>query len=258
MKKLWNLLSRLNIVVKVILIALPVFLSIGFVEKKYEEKDCRRIVIKVENTFGNYFIEEKDIMNIVTDRGNRILVGVPLRDIDLKAIEKEVRELKFVKDTQVYKDLKGNIVVNVEQQKPIARIVRKDAPDAYISESGKILPTSSKYSARTIIIRGQYANKLIEEGLNSKNKGEQLLEMLKFIEKDKYWKAQIAEIEYDAKGNMTLLPQVGKQEFIFGGPEDYETKFNKINIFYDKIRPLKGWNHYDRVNLKYRNQIICE
>lgn len=258
MKKFWNLISRLNIVVKIVLIMIPLFASIGFVEKKYDEKDCRRIVIKIENTLGNYFIEEKDVLNVVTDRGNRNIVGMPLKNIDLKSMEKDVRELKFVKETQVYKDLKGNLIINVEQQRPIARIIRNNAPDAYISDSGKILPTSNKYSARTIILRGQHANKLIDEGLNSKNKGNVLLEMLKFIDKDKYWKAQIAEIEFDSKGNMVLYPQVGKQEFLFGTPDDYETKFKKINIFYDKIRPLKGWNHYHRVNLKYKNQIICE
>jgi cell division protein FtsQ len=258
MKWLRKLISRVNILVKIVLISLPVFASIALVEKKQDEKDCRRVVIKIENTLGNYFIEENDVLDIVTDKGQRILVGTPLKTIDMKAIEKDVNELKFVKNTQVYKDLKGTLIVGVEQQRPIARVVRSHAPDAYISEDGKFLPTSNKYSARTLIIRGLYANKLIEEGLTFRNKGNKLLEMLRFIDQDKYWKAQIAEIEFDAKGNMLLYPQVGKQEFVFGGPDDYESKFKKINIFYDKIRPLKGWNYYGRVNLKYKNQIVCE
>jgi cell division protein FtsQ len=258
MKWFRKLISRINIFVRIILISLPVFASIALVEKKQDEKDCRRIVIKVENTLGNYFIEENDVLEMVTDKGHRILVGMPLKTINMKAIEKDVNELKFVKNTQVYKDLKGNLIVSVEQQRPIARVVRNNAPDAYISEDGKLLPTSNKYSARTLVLRGLFANRLIEEGLISRNKGDKLLEMLRFIDRDKYWKAQIAEIEFDAKGNMTLYPQVGKQEFVFGGPDDYETKFKKINIFYEKIRPLKGWNYYDRVNLKYKNQIVCE
>lgn len=258
MKKLKNLLSRINKGFIAVLLAVPLFASIGFVEKKFDEKDCRRVIVKVENTLGNYFIEEKDIMRLVTGNGERVIIGTPLTGIDLKAIEKDVKEHRFVKDAQVYKDLKGNLVVNVEQQRPIARIARSGAPDAYISENGGILPTSPKYSARTMILRGPYLNRLMSEGLTEKNKGLQLLEMLKYIDRDSFWKAQVAEIEFDEKGSMIIYPQVGKQEFIFGGADGYEEKFGKINIFFEKIRPLKGWNHYTRVNIKFNNQIICE
>jgi cell division protein FtsQ len=258
MKWLRKIFSRVNKIIKIILISLPVFASIALVEKKQDEKDCRMIIIKVENTLGNYFIEEKDVMDMVTNKGHRVLVGMPLKSINMKAIEKDVNELKFVKNTQVYRDLKGNLIVSVEQQRPIARIVRPNAPDAYISEDGILLPTSNKYSARTLILRGPYTNKLIDEGLIFRSEGLKLLQMLRFIDGDKYWKAQVAEIEFDASGNMILHPQVGKQEFIFGGPDDYEAKFKRINIFYNKIRPLKGWDYYDRVNLKYKNQIVCD
>lgn len=258
MNKIKALISRLNIIVKIFIVSLPVFLSIGFVEKQQGEQDCRRIVVKVENTLGNYFIEEKDIINMVTHQGHQSFIGKSFKSIDMKAIEKDVNELKFVKNAQVYRDLKGNLIVSVEQQRPIARLVRPLAPDAYISEDGTILPTSGKYSARAIIIRGDYTDKIISEGLTVKNRGTSLLKMLKYIDKNAYWRALIAEIAIDRYGNMVLYPQVGKQEFIFGNCDEFETKFNKIQTFYDKIRPAKGWNHYARVNIKYKNQIICE
>lgn len=258
MKSIKNLIRRINTGFLSIIVALPLFASIGFVEKKYDERECRRVIVKVENTLGNYFIEEKDIIKLATRNGARAIVGMPLNGANMKEIENEVKVHRFVKNAQVYKDLKGNLVVNVEQQRPIARIVRSGAPDAYISENGRILPTSPKYSARTMILRGPYLNKLMKEGLTEKNKGLQLLDMLKHIDNDKFWKAQVAEIEFDGNGSMVIYPQIGKQEFIFGGPEDYAEKLNKINIFFEKIRPLKGWNHYARVNLKYNNQIICE
>lgn len=258
MKSVKNFLRRINKGFLAVIAALPLVASIGYVEKRFDDQECRRVIVKVENTLGNYFIEEKDIIKLATRNGARALVGMTVSGVAMKEIENEVKAHRFVKDAQVYKDLKGNLVVNVEQQKPIARIVRNAAPGAYISEDGRILPTSPKYSARTMILRGSYLDRLMKEGLTEQNKGLQLLEMLRYIDGDKYWRAQVAEIEFDEKGSMTIYPQIGKQEFIFGGPEDYEEKLEKINIFYEKIRPLKGWNHYSRVNVKYNNQIICE
>jgi len=57
---------------------------------------------------------------------------------------------------------------------------------------------------------------------------------------------------------MVLYPQVTKQMVEFGKPEDIEVKFKKLRIFYTEILPKKGWNRYEKVNLKYRDQIIAE
>ena len=29
-------------------------------------------------------------------------------------------------------------------------------------------------------------------------------------------------------------------------------------LFYKVILPTKGWNYYESVNLKYKNQIVCD
>ena len=53
-------------------------------------------------------------------------------------------------------------------------------------------------------------------------------------------------------------PQFSKQKIIFGYPDNLDEKFEKINIFYKKIVPAKGWNTYRTVNVKFKNQIICD
>ena len=82
--------------------------------------------------------------------------------------------------------------------------------------------------------------------------------MLKYIENDAFWKAQIAHILIKKDGEIELYPQVTKQVVEFGMPEDFDGKFSKLLTFYKEILPKKGWNTYDRVNLKFENQIICE
>ena len=78
------------------------------------------------------------------------------------------------------------------------------------------------------------------------------------MDQDPFLKAQIVEIEIDSQGNLTLYPQVGKQYVQFGQPEDWEEKFNKIKIAYKQILPSKGWAYYSRIDVRFKNQIVCE
>ena len=85
-----------------------------------------------------------------------------------------------------------------------------------------------------------------------------LMSMLRFVESDPFWKAQVAQINIDRDWEMVLYPQVSKQYIEFGKPENLENKFKKLKIFYTRILPQQGWNNYVRVNVKYKDQIICE
>jgi cell division protein FtsQ len=91
----------------------------------------------------------------------------------------------------------------------------------------------------------------MEETLN-------LMDVLEFIYKDEFWKAQITEIEIQRNGDLILYTQVSRQYVEFGKPEIVENKFARLKIFYKDILPRKGWNVYERVNLKFKDQIICE
>ena len=84
------------------------------------------------------------------------------------------------------------------------------------------------------------------------------MEMINYISNDDFLVKIISEIDVDKNKNIIIHPQLSKQKIIFGYPVDLDEKFNKIMIFYNKIAPLKGWNTYKTVNVKFKNQIVCD
>ncbi len=98
-----------------------IFLSIGFVEKKQHVKTLQHIYIDIENQFDNYYINEEDVLRLITDKGQARLIGLEMEDLNLRDLETKVEKNFFVKRADAYKDLKGNLIVNVEQRRPIAR-----------------------------------------------------------------------------------------------------------------------------------------
>ncbi len=240
----------------IIAACLATFVLIGLVEKNHEDKPILHIDIDIEQQYDNFFVDKADIRQLIaSDQSN--LIGISMGKVELKSIEDKIKANKFVKETDVYKDLKGSLIINVKQRRPIARFIRESGPDAYIGESGLILPVSDRFTARVVLISGDAVDKIVKRG-NINEMGGNLLAFLKEIDRDPFWKAQIAQIDIQKDNELLLYPQIGKQVIEFGTPDDYEIKLRKLKVFFKKVLPQKGWNHYNRVNIKYKNQIVCE
>lgn len=245
--------------IKTALVGAGLFVLIGFVEKKQATKLCSTINISIEDAYDTYFINEEDVLALITNSGTEKLIGTAYKNIDIRKLELRIKSNKFIRECQVYSDLTGALNVTIEQARPVARLVHSAAPDQYISEEGAVLPLSERFTARVLLLEGRWIDKLIQQrDWQDTEEGKAFFSLLQFIDSNKFWKAQIAQLSVNSSGNITFYPQVGNQLVEFGSAADFERKFRKLKLFYKQILPVKGWNRYRRVNVAYENQIICE
>ncbi len=244
--------------VKVVILLIAVSFLIAFSERKQGGAVCKDVQVEIENARDNYFLDEAEILRQVETSGQQIK-GINLERINLKKIETKLKLDKHILDAELYGDLKGNLIVRVELRRPIARIVQQDAPDAYIAEDGTVMSVSENYSSRVVLVSGPFVKPLLEsEDLKKSEEGTKLLAMIKYIKEDDFWSAQIAQLDIDRGGKITLYPQVTSQLVEFGEPDNIEMKFKKLMIFYKEILPTRGWNKYERVNVEYEGQVIAK
>ena len=251
---------KLNIRKEIRIVATIIGLSflIAFSERKLGGAVCKDIIVEIENISDNHFLDEADILRLIETSGQPVK-GTNIERINLKAIELKLKTDKHIREAELYGDLKGNLIVMVELRRPIARLVQEDAPDAYLSEEGITMGISDKFSSRVMVISGKFVKQLLERGDVMKfEEGRKLMEMIAFISNDPFWKAQIAQVDINGRGEITIYPQVTGQLVEFGTPENYEMKFRKLMVFYKEVLPQKGWTRYERVNLKYEGQLIAE
>ena len=230
---------------------------IAFSERKQGGSVCKNISVELDNLNENHFLDEADILQLVEGSGQPVK-GIGIDRINLKDIEKKLKFDKHILNAELFGDLKGNLIVNVELRRPIARVVQNDAPDAYIAEDGVIMPVSEKYTSRVVLVSGYVKGLLESQDLNKSEEGKQLLEMIEYISADKFWKAQVAQLDLDKTGKIIIFPQVTGQRVEFGKPENVEAKFKKLMVFYKEILPTRGWTRYERVNLEYEGQVVAE
>lgn len=234
------------------------FVLIGFAGQKQKGDRCRDIVVKLSNQYKNFFLDENDILLLMQADLVKPLAGSLFKDIDLKQLEQGVKSQPFIKEAEIYRDLKGNLLVNAELRRPFARILEPGKANGYVALDGTILPVSDKYTARAVILSGSYMPEMVKAPLTQTEQGQKIYALLKFIRNDPFWKAQIAQVDIDNQGYVRLYPQVTKQVVEFGELKDTEEKFKKLKVFYTKVLPQKGWNTYNRINLQYKDQIVAE
>ena len=75
------------------------------------------------------------------------------------------------------------------------------------------------------------------------------------MDSNEFWKAQIEQIYVGEE--IELVPLAGSHIIVLGNFQDIDEKMNKLLVFYTHGLNKVGWNIYETINLKYKNQIVC-
>src|SRR5690606_7904356 len=208
---------------------------IGFVEKQAQLKTFGGVEIDLEAVSGVYFVEDREIEQIIHSAFPQLKADLPVNEVPLALVEKRLAGHPFIKSAQASMGHKGILKVRIQQHEPIARIARPLGADGYITTEGLIIPTSPTYTSRVLILEGAYAEKLMDQG--SVNAMPELMPLIRFVTGDEFWSAQVTELEVNKRDDIRLHQQVGKQVIEFGDALDIESKFRRIDVLYKEILP---------------------
>ena len=239
-----------------------------FVEREHQLITCKKLDIFIKYNSDDYFITVDDVNNYLASKGLKIS-GEPLYNIDAGEIESTLYSIPFIEKVDVFTTIEGNVEINIEQKKPIAKIFNKFNQSFYIDDKGKLMPSSGKYTARLIVANGNisdyyspYTKLNVSDSLGKdtvvmKTAVYKIYRMVQNIDKDDFWKAMIEEIFINNKGDIELFTKIGEQTVIFGDLENMKEKFDNLLIFYKHGLNRVGWNKYKTINIKYKNQVVC-
>jgi len=200
----------------------------------------------------NSFLNSEEIFDLTNDIINDSSI------IDLNYLEEKIKSNKFIKDIEIYNNLNNVINININQFKPYARLINNIGDDYYIDKNGEIFPVSNKYSERVLLIFFKNHKSIDKEkNINFFQNGNKIFKLINYINSNDFYKKQITQINVLKDGEIIMIPQITKQKIYFGNTDNMEIKFKKLELFYKNILPTKGWNYYESVNLKFKNQIVC-
>lgn len=239
---------------------------LGFTDHHRSTMPCSGLEVKVVDNTGHLFIEPTDILELLNTRGTKMR-GMPMGEVDLGLLERLVYTNPYVDRAEVYAGMNGRVHIDVWQRNPVMRVINAANEHFYVDEKGVYFPRSDKYSANVIVASGTIIDRL--SGGTVKNASpypndtlesplmEQLNELAWYLKNNKFWDAQFEQVYVNDNYELELIPRVGDQAIIIGNSTDLEKKMDKLLVFYREGLTRKGWEKYDVINLKYRDQVVC-
>lgn len=246
-----------------LLAAIPaayLFFSSQITSAQINRLKCKEIKVTILDSAINRFVTPAEIKELIR------LEGITVNDSKIKHInqyelENMLNNKTAVKVSQVFVTGKGELVVEVQQRRPILRLETVNG-GFYMDETAYLFPLMRSFTSYVPVVTGNIPLNItpgfrgesdIKDGWAHKIK-----EMGLFLEKDSFWNSMIEQIYVDSTGTIELTPRVGKIEIVFGEPENIEFKFKKLEAFYTKVIPATGWEIYNRVDLRFSNQLVCK
>ena len=239
--------------VKIVFWVVVSILLIALVESAYQGRKVGEIYISINNQEKNHFIDSTEIKRLLTRDNKEKLTNFSYRNISIKKLESRVKANLFVQSCEIARNLQGDLFVDVHLSRPVARFMRANKPDFYVDSLGKVMPATKKYTARVLLVT-PVKNKIPD----FQKKDKRLLQLINALNQDKFYSAQITQLDINKSGEILMYPQLGKQVIEFGKCTNIQDKLKRLKVFYKKILRLKGWQAYNKLSLKYDQQIICE
>lgn len=233
--------------------------SFGIVGSDRNSTLCSGYSIEIDNGKGGEYITETEIESLLKNK-KIYLTGQTLSDINTALIEAKIREHPTIRDVSVYKTIKGEVRIDIEQRKPLLRIINQKNQSYYLDEDGFPMPHSSYYSPH-LLVAGGFIPKVdyskIEAGAEIPKIVQDLYTLAKFISDNEYWNSQIVQVYVNRKREFELVSRVGDQRIDFGNIDAYKTKFAKLDALYRQGFAKYGWLKYKAIDLKFKDQVVC-
>lgn len=232
----------------ILLLALTALLIGGtfWARNKSRDEVCNDIQVDIVNMDGTSFVTREGIIAEL-ERNHIIVKGKPVWQINVEKIEQALAKSQYIENVECMIVNGGCLKIKVSQIVPVMRIFDGDE-SYYVNIQGKRMKAEAIFNANVPVVQGHFTNKYSPL---------RLLPMIQYVEQDSALKALVDMYCMKDSNNIFIVPSVKGHVINMGNCNDYESKFRKLKLFYNKVMPVKGWMYYDTISVKWDYQVVA-
>ena len=173
--------------------------------------------------------------------------GAALSTINTHSIEKYLGGLSNFDSVNCMISSGGILKVKVRPLVPVMRVFVGDN-SYYINKDGKHITSSPEFFTDVPVVTGSFSREFPPTAV---------LPLIRHIEKDPFLKDLTSMVVARDSRNLIIVPRIFGHVVNMGDTSDMNEKSRALSLFYRKVMPYKGWQEYDTVSVKFRNQIVA-
>lgn len=175
------------------------------------------------------------------------IIGTPVQQVNIHAIENFLSSFSNFEEVDVAISSDGVLQIDVLPMVPEMRVF-SGSESYYINKDGKRMDSNAHFFVDVPVVCGDF---------NDTFRPEHVLPICRFVSNDPELRRLTGMIQARDADNIYLVPRIAGQIINFGDTCRLEEKKKALFTMYHKVMPYKGWNEYDTISVRFRNQIVA-
>lgn len=234
-----------RIILSVVLLAYIV-VAVSWSRNIADDRLCNGIRIEVSDPDNSRFVTSKEVAKEIksfTKTNGR----VRLAEINTDSIELLLNSIDKIESATCRVLTDGYILIDVKPMCPVARVFDKGV-SYYLNKDGKRISADARYHVDCPVISGNFSESFTPH---------HILPVVYKIEADSTLTSLVTHIKADGPTNIILVPMIHGHVINIGDTDNLNDKFYRLSRAYKDILPVKGWNFYDTISVKWNGQIVA-
>ena len=229
-----------------VLLTVYLFIAVSLTRGAERATPYSSLKIEVADSIGSGFITAEDIDIELADLSTRIAT-TPRGQLNTLHIENRLRALDKIEDARAVAYADGSLHINVVPMQPVARVFDRTG-SYYINAGGKRINADARYHADVPVVSGH---------IRSAADVASLLPMFDYVKQHPEFDALVTQVIIDASGDIIVVPGVSGHVINIGDTTAIADKFNRLRTFYHTVAPVRGWEYYDSLSVKWGGRLVA-
>ncbi len=232
----------------ILLLALLALLIGGtfWARDKGRDEVCAEVLVEIVNSEDISFVTPAYVIEEL-ERKHIVVKNMPVWQIDVEKIEEVLSQSQYIESVQCMFVNGGTLKIKVAQIVPVMRVFDGDQ-SYYVNRQGKRMTAVANCNIDVPVVKGHFTKNFSPM---------RLLPLVQYVENDSALKALVTMYCINDTNNIILVPAVEGHVINIGNCSDFDSKFSKLKLFYKKVMPVKGWNYYDTISVKWDHQVVA-
>ncbi len=238
-------MKKILLITTAVILAVYLIATFFWTGKFSAEETCTGLTVNIEESSTNYVTKEFILSELDRERLNP--KNKPVSEAGIDEIEAMFNGKDYVESAECYITNDGIVHLDIVPIKPVMRVFDSTG-SYYLNRQGKRMAANANIFIDLPVVTGNFTN--YTEPLK-------LLPMLEYIEKDEFLRNLVTQVEVKDTNNIFIVPNIVGHIINMGTTDHFQSKFAKLMRMYKEVMPVKGWETYDTINLKWDHQIVA-
>lgn len=222
--------------------------ALSFTTRLAKDDTFKGIHINVADSTLRSFVTAQDIDDELEGISRKIC-SIRRDSLDTMLLERTIMSKDNIESANCMVLSDGSLRIDVVPLIPVARVFDTAGANYYVNRNGKRMKASVRYRMDVPVVTGNFTS-----GTNPVF----VLPLLDYLALHPDAAAMTGAINVASNGDIIIVPTIKGHVINFGDTNDIANKMARLKTFYRKVMPVKGWEYYDTISVKWRGQIVAK